>query len=203
MHGEEDDAVAVGEPVAAGAELPRGAKPSLARIEPSTGKPLKAVLAASTRMIAGHRDDEVEARREVVEDRRRRSGRSPCAGRSRPAAARRRPWQPVEVVRVDVLAGPSGGQHDDAQHHRDRDQRRAAAAWSRRSGSSACGTPARRWRSPRRRSAPHSRTRTPAPAGRSAPTLVELVLVAGRRRDGEVARSRRRAGRRSGRAAGP
>ena len=48
-HGQEHDAVAVGQPVAARAERARR-EPSWARIEPSTGKPLKAVLAASTRM---------------------------------------------------------------------------------------------------------------------------------------------------------
>ncbi len=46
---EQDDAVGEGEPVAPGVQLP-GRRPSRARIEPSTGKPLKAVLAASTRI---------------------------------------------------------------------------------------------------------------------------------------------------------
>ena len=96
-------------------------KPSRARIEPSTGKPLNAVLAARIRMMPGHREHEVVAGREDVEDglgQLRHHRRLVVAGRHRlavgtePAGGRRS---------VDVLQAHLVGQHDDAQQHRDRD----------------------------------------------------------------------------------
>ena len=91
-----------------GSRAARGAKPSWARIEPSTGKPLKAVLAASTRIMPVTVDHEVEAGREVVEDRLGDLGDHRVLVVALGHAARRRCVEPLELVRVDVAAAPSG-----------------------------------------------------------------------------------------------
>ena len=64
----------------------RGRKRSWARIDPSTGNPLNAVLAASTRISAVTTGDQVETDREAVEHRVGRSARSGSSGGSPPGA---------------------------------------------------------------------------------------------------------------------
>ena len=170
-HREEHDAVAVGQPVAPGAEGARR-EAVLRQDRAQHREAVERCVRGQHQDDAGHRDHEVEAGVEVDEHRAgdlRDHRVLVVVGRDRGAIGAD---QPVELVRVDVAQPHLAGQHDDAEHHRDRDHREqqqrgrgVLATW-------ACGTPGRRWRSPRHRSARHSRTRTPGPAAGSAPIVV-------------------------------
>ncbi len=119
-HGQEDDAVAVGKPVAPGTEGPR----SQAVASQDGAEHWEAVergVGCEHQHDAGHGHHEVEARREVVEhgagDLRDHRVLVVVGGQRLAVGGP----QPVEVVRVDVLQAHLAGQHDDTGHHRDRD----------------------------------------------------------------------------------
>ena len=189
-HREEQDAVAVGEPVAARAEL-AGGEAVLGQDRAEHREAVERRVRGEHQDDAGHRDDEVEAGREAAED----GVRDLRDHHALVEAVRHRlpgrGLQPVDLVRVDVLQPHLLGQHDDADHHRDRDQAEQQQRRGRVAATSACGTRARRWRSPRHRSARHSPRRTPGPAGRSGAIVVSGSSQPSCGRIVEVARSRR------------
>ena len=118
-HGEEDDAVAVGEPIPARAERARR-EPVLGQDRAEHGEAVERGVGGEYQDHAGDRDDQVEARAEVMEDRLR------DLGDDRALVETGRQWQsverePVHVVGIDVAQAHLFGQHDDADHHRDRD----------------------------------------------------------------------------------
>ena len=119
--GQEDDAVAVGEPVAARAQRPRG-EAVLGQDRAEHRKAVEGSVGGEHQDDAGDGDDEVEAGREVVED----AGGDLRDHRVLVVARRQRPSprgpEPLELVGVDVADHHLLGEHDDAHHHRDRDQ---------------------------------------------------------------------------------
>ena len=139
-HCEEHDAVAVGEPVAAHAQRPR-CQAVLGQDRSQHREAVERRVGGQDQDQAGDHDDEVETRREVVEDRPGELGDDGVLGvvlRHRRAVGRAKA---VEVVRVDVAQAHLAGQHDDADHHGHRDH---AQQQERRGGVAALGLAERR-----------------------------------------------------------
>ena len=114
-----DDAVAVGQPIAARAQRPRH-EPVAGQDRAEHREPVERGVGGQDQDDPRHRDHEVVARRKVVEDRLGQLGhhrRLVVPWRHRLAV---RSAQSVDVV--DVLQAHLVGQHDDAQQHRDRDR---------------------------------------------------------------------------------
>ena len=140
QHGQEDDAVAVGQPVAARAQRPWG-EPVLGQDRAEHGEAVEGGVGGEHQDDPGHDDHEVEARGEVVED----AGGDLRDHRVLVVALRQRlaagGAEPVEVVRIDVLQAHLLGQRDDAEHHRDGDEPEQQQG---RRGVAALGPPERR-----------------------------------------------------------